>query len=224
VAFEDPDGSKLKAMLMECYLYVFRTRATMKKWKHHPIIHKETTQKPTAQHTAGNESALKDDKVEVVTQLTQTPWAETNAQMSTQLFSTPSPTTSIFEQYNAHQWSSSFSFGIGLTTLQQQSSFISSFGFDLTTPCHQSLFGRSSPVTPITEPNHQQPQHQPPHNNNNNNSQKALLAAATGAPLFSTPTAPTRASGSTSPPPAPVRTRPPNPPCNAKGKKTARAT
>jgi len=34
VAFEDPDGSKLKTLLAERYLYLFGNRATIKKWKH----------------------------------------------------------------------------------------------------------------------------------------------------------------------------------------------
>ena len=34
VAFEDPDGSKSKALLAERHLYIFGTRATVKKWKY----------------------------------------------------------------------------------------------------------------------------------------------------------------------------------------------
>jgi hypothetical protein len=33
LAFEDPDGGKLRALLAECYLYIFGTRASVKKWK-----------------------------------------------------------------------------------------------------------------------------------------------------------------------------------------------
>ena len=34
VAFEDPDGSKSKVLLAEHHMYIFSTRATVKKWKY----------------------------------------------------------------------------------------------------------------------------------------------------------------------------------------------
>src|SRR5712671_2471670 len=34
VAFEDPDRSKIKSLLVERHLYLFGNRATIKKWKH----------------------------------------------------------------------------------------------------------------------------------------------------------------------------------------------
>jgi len=34
VAFKDPDGSKIKSLLVERHLYLFGNRATIKKWKH----------------------------------------------------------------------------------------------------------------------------------------------------------------------------------------------
>jgi hypothetical protein len=113
VAFEDPDGSKLKAMLVERYLYIFGTRATMKKWKHRPPIHKGTTQNPAAQYTTGDNSALKDNKDnkdKVIIHLMQIPQAETNTQTCTHPTSTPSPSTGIFGQYNVHQWTSLLGF------------------------------------------------------------------------------------------------------------------
>jgi len=33
VAFKDPDGERLKSMLVACFLYALGTRATVKKWK-----------------------------------------------------------------------------------------------------------------------------------------------------------------------------------------------
>jgi hypothetical protein len=111
VAFEDPDGSRLKAMLAEHYLYIFGTRATIKRWKHHPPICKGTAQNPAAQHTAGNDSALEDDKDEVATHLTQIPWAETNTSMHMHTTSIPSPAASIFGQHNVHQQTSLFVLG-----------------------------------------------------------------------------------------------------------------
>jgi hypothetical protein len=217
VAFEDPDGSKIKAMLADRYLYVFGTRATVKKWKHRPRIRKDTLQTPATQQTADGDSASEDDEVEIVTQLTHIPRAEINAQARTHAFSTPSPTTGSFGQYSTHQQTSPFGFGISQTT-SRQSSLSSSFGTSLTTPRHQSLFGGSSPVTPIPESDQQEPQRQPSSNN-----KKAPPAPAKVTPSFSTPSAPTRTSGSNSPPPAPARTRSHNPPRNAKGKKTIRA-
>jgi hypothetical protein len=199
VVFEDPDGSKLKAILAERYLYIFGTRATVKKWKHHPPIRNNTAQNPNAQYTTGNDLALEDNKDEVITHLTQTPWAETNVQTCTHPTSPPPPTSGIFGQYNAHQ----------------QTSY---FNYSPTTLHHQTIFSGNSPVTPIPEPDQQQPQLQPLHT-----SKKAPPAPETETTPFSTPIAPTRTSGFSTPPPALACTRPPNPPRNAKGKKTVRA-
>jgi hypothetical protein len=109
-------------------MYVFGIRVTVKKWKHRPPIRKDTAQNPNAQHAAGDE-----DKV--IMQLMHTPWTETSAQMHTQLITTPSLTTSIFGQHNIHKRFSPFDFGLAQAT-----------------PHHQSIFGRSSPVTPVPEP------------------------------------------------------------------------
>jgi len=43
LSFEDPNGSKLKALLTERYLYDFGTRATVKKWKHHQHVLKDSS-------------------------------------------------------------------------------------------------------------------------------------------------------------------------------------
>ena len=45
VAFEDPDGSKAKALLATKYLYAFGTRATVRKWKQRTIKSKTTPSK-----------------------------------------------------------------------------------------------------------------------------------------------------------------------------------
>jgi hypothetical protein len=40
VAFEDPDGSRLKSLLAVRHLFAFSTRATVKKWKQRATKHK----------------------------------------------------------------------------------------------------------------------------------------------------------------------------------------
>jgi hypothetical protein len=72
VAFEDPDGSRLKTMLAEHYLYINGTRATVKKWKHHPPNCKDNSKTPATQHTMDGNSTSEDNKEEVMIQL-QTP-------------------------------------------------------------------------------------------------------------------------------------------------------
>ena len=54
VAFEDPDGTKLKALLADRYLYAFGTRITVKKWKYHQKSPKDKSLKNTAQHPTGS--------------------------------------------------------------------------------------------------------------------------------------------------------------------------
>ena len=65
VAFEDPDGSKLKALLAEQYLYVFGIRATVKKWKYRQTSNKETTEKQADQHNQGGDTTDDDEDVEI---------------------------------------------------------------------------------------------------------------------------------------------------------------
>jgi len=70
VAFEDPDGERLKSLLAARYLFAFGTRATAKKWKQrtHP---KQTTSNVDPEHEES------DDEVEILTcVLTPTPLAQ----------------------------------------------------------------------------------------------------------------------------------------------------
>ena len=69
VAFEDPDGSKLKTLLAERYLYAFGIRATVKKWKYRQKINKEASKKQADQHDQGSE-ATTDDEEDVEISLT----------------------------------------------------------------------------------------------------------------------------------------------------------
>jgi hypothetical protein len=69
VAFEDPDGSKLKTLLAECYLYIHGYRATICKWKQCKPIPKDTaTQCPKkhdqnrVQDNTQEEAKERDDK------------------------------------------------------------------------------------------------------------------------------------------------------------------
>ena len=60
VAFEDPDGSKLKVILAECYLYALGNRALVVKWKYHQKHPKDNSKPTTGQHT--NTSDFNDDE------------------------------------------------------------------------------------------------------------------------------------------------------------------
>ncbi len=55
VAFEDPDGTKLKALLADRYLYAFGTRIAVKKWKYRQKSPKDKSQKNTALHPTGRD-------------------------------------------------------------------------------------------------------------------------------------------------------------------------
>ena len=61
VAFEDPDGSKLKALLAECYLYAYGNRCSVKKWKQRKPINKDKANSNTAEHDQGDDSPGKED-------------------------------------------------------------------------------------------------------------------------------------------------------------------
>jgi len=50
VAFEDPDSSKLKVLLAECYLYAFSNRASVRKWKYHQKSPKDKSKLTTSKH------------------------------------------------------------------------------------------------------------------------------------------------------------------------------
>ena len=55
VAFEDPDGSKLKVLLAEHYLYAHGNRATVLKWKYHQKNSKGKSKSTISKHaTAGD--------------------------------------------------------------------------------------------------------------------------------------------------------------------------
>jgi hypothetical protein len=43
VAFEDPDGANLKALLAGRYLYLFGNRVTVKKWEQRHNVSKEAS-------------------------------------------------------------------------------------------------------------------------------------------------------------------------------------
>jgi hypothetical protein len=100
-------------MLAERYLYIFGTRATVKRWKHRPHARKDTAKNPAVQHTTDDDSAPEDDEEEVVMQLTQ-PHATEHAQMHNPQTSTPPPTTGSFGQTSPHH--TSFDAWLGETT------------------------------------------------------------------------------------------------------------
>ena len=50
VAFEDPDGSKLKMLLAERYMYALGNRATVLKWKYHLKNSKGNSKSNTGKH------------------------------------------------------------------------------------------------------------------------------------------------------------------------------
>jgi hypothetical protein len=62
LAFEDPDSSKLKALLAECYLYIYGNRASVKKWKQHQNNNKGKSKSNPIEHdqdsTSGAEDAI----------------------------------------------------------------------------------------------------------------------------------------------------------------------
>jgi len=60
VAFEDPDGSKLKVLLAERYLYALGNRASVIKWKYHQKNRKDNSKPTAGQHT--NTSDFDDNK------------------------------------------------------------------------------------------------------------------------------------------------------------------
>jgi ATP-dependent exoDNAse (exonuclease V) beta subunit len=65
LAFEDPDGGKLRALLAERYLYVFGTRATVKKWKQRQNSTKEKSKTQADQHLQGSDVTDEDEDVEI---------------------------------------------------------------------------------------------------------------------------------------------------------------
>jgi hypothetical protein len=77
LAFEDPDGSKLRALLMERYLYVHGQRATIRKWKQRQPQHKDKASKNTVTHTNDDESShSSSDEEDIAIQLHPLPNTE----------------------------------------------------------------------------------------------------------------------------------------------------
>ena len=69
VAFEDPDGTKSKALLAEQHLYIFGTRATVKKWKYRQQ-NKDKSKISTAKHfQVGDTDDEQDIKISLKPQL-----------------------------------------------------------------------------------------------------------------------------------------------------------
>ena len=56
VAFEDPDGSKLKTLLAERYLFAFGNRAKVRKRKQRVPRNKDKSSIPAAEHNQGSDS------------------------------------------------------------------------------------------------------------------------------------------------------------------------
>jgi hypothetical protein len=76
VAFEDPAGSKLKAILAEQYLYIHGHRASIRKWKYHQPKHKEHAKETAAPHPMDGKSVPDDDEENIKFQLTPMPPAQ----------------------------------------------------------------------------------------------------------------------------------------------------
>jgi hypothetical protein len=87
VAFEDPDGSKLKSLLVEKYLYIHSHQATIRKWKQRQPIRKDTSKPTTPEQPSGSGSNKDKDNEDIETYLTPQPPTE-NQPASTS--STPS--------------------------------------------------------------------------------------------------------------------------------------
>jgi hypothetical protein len=65
LAFEDPDGGKLRALLAERYLYIFGTRASVKKWKQRQNNTKDKAKVQADQHSQGSEVSDDEEDVEI---------------------------------------------------------------------------------------------------------------------------------------------------------------
>ena len=66
VAFEDPDGSKLKLLLAERYLFLFGHRAQVKKWKYRQTKNKGKSNSNTTEHDQGGDKP-DDEDVDIIT-------------------------------------------------------------------------------------------------------------------------------------------------------------
>ena len=72
VAFEDPDRSKMKVLLTECYLYAFGNRASVKKWKYHLKKNKDNSNNNANEHNQASDSNDDEEDVEITLQQTET--------------------------------------------------------------------------------------------------------------------------------------------------------
>ena len=61
VAFEDPDDSKLKQVLAEHYLYIFRHRVLVKKWKYWHPKNKDNSKSNATKHNQDNKENHEED-------------------------------------------------------------------------------------------------------------------------------------------------------------------
>jgi hypothetical protein len=64
VAFEDPDGAKLKVLLTNKYLFLFGNRVVVKKWKQHQKVIKDTAQDNTIEHPTNGDLLDEEEDVE----------------------------------------------------------------------------------------------------------------------------------------------------------------
>jgi len=68
VAFEDPDGSKLKVLLAKRYLYAYGNRASVQKWKYRQKNSKDNSKSTTGQHSKTGDSDSDSDVDQLPTQ------------------------------------------------------------------------------------------------------------------------------------------------------------
>ena len=67
VAFEDPDGSKLKVLLAEHYLYALSNRASVLKWKYHQKNSKGKSKSNTSEHSSAGDTNDDEDINQLLT-------------------------------------------------------------------------------------------------------------------------------------------------------------
>jgi hypothetical protein len=77
VAFEDTDGSILRSLLAEKYLYVHGHRATICKWKQRQPLHKDNLKVTTPEQTSESGSSKDEDEEDVEITLTPQPSKDT---------------------------------------------------------------------------------------------------------------------------------------------------
>jgi hypothetical protein len=65
VAFEDPDGGKLRALLAKHYLYIFGTRALVKKWKQRQNKNKGESKDQADQQFQGSEDSSDEENIKI---------------------------------------------------------------------------------------------------------------------------------------------------------------